>query len=93
MNKSEKLRKLFLKGVTGTQQELAKILKVPTYQVRSYVCALRKQNWAIINYPIPGSNRTKYGLAVSTTKPKEAQNKTHFSLPVQRGRFVYTMID
>lgn len=92
MNKMEKLRRLLNNGVIATQNEFAKILGVEDYHVRSYVSVLRSKGWAIINYPIPGSNKTKYGLVKETNYPKEGVNKTFWTLPMEKGKFVYTKV-
>jgi len=92
MSKMEKLRSLLNNGVIATQSELAKMINAKDYQVRSYVSTLRSKGWAIINYPIPGSNKTKYGLVVDTSHPKEGVNKTFFTLPIVKGKFVYTKV-
>jgi len=92
MNKMEKLRKLFQDGVIATQGQFAALLGVKDYHVRSYIHVLRSKGWAIINYPIPGSNKTKYGLVQETAHPKEGINKTVWSLPIEKGKFVYTKV-
>lgn len=93
MSKMSYLKRLLLNGKIATQKEFARILDVPTYQVRSYICSFRKKGMLILNYPIPGSNETKYGIAVNSSFPKEAVNKTVFTLPIEPGRFVYTKVD
>jgi len=92
MTKMEKLRLLLKDGVIATQGEFANMINAKDYQVRSYIHTLRSKHWAIINYPIPGSNKTKYGLAVETSHPKEGVNKTVWSLPMEKGKFVYTKV-
>jgi uncharacterized protein with HEPN domain len=92
MSKMEKLRRLFKNGAIATQHEFANMLGVRDYHVRSYISCLRAKGWAIINYPIPGSNKTKYGLVEETSHPKEGVNKTFWTLPLEKGKFVYTKV-
>lgn len=92
MTTMNKLCNLFLSGMIATQSKFAKLLGIKEYHFRSYVSILRARGWAIINYPIPGSNKTKYGLVKETNYPKEGVNKTFWSLPMEKGKFVYTKV-